>query len=49
MIYTMTERAFKLMAAAPISGCLVEFGVYQRGGQITMAQVWYCQSAACAP
>jgi hypothetical protein len=31
MIPAMTERAFKLMAAAPINGRLVEFGVYKGG------------------
>ncbi len=32
MIPAMTERAFELMAAAPVDGCLVEFGVYKGGG-----------------
>jgi len=33
MIPALTERAFKLMQLAPVSGCLVEFGVYKGGGE----------------
>jgi len=39
MIPAMTERAFKLMAAAPVDGCLVEFGVYKGGGLSMMASL----------
>lgn len=38
MNQVMTERAFKLMAAAPVDGCLVEFGVYKGGGLSMMAR-----------
>ncbi len=35
----LAHRAFKLMAAAPIDGCLVEFGVYRGDGLLTMARL----------
>lgn len=37
MIPQLTDRAFKLLAAAPVPGAVTEFGVYQGGGLIAMA------------
>lgn len=34
----LTERAFRLLKAVPVPGAILEFGVYQGGGLITMAQ-----------
>ncbi len=39
MLPEVTERAFRLMAAAPLDGCLVEFGVYKGDGLICMARL----------
>lgn len=38
MIPALTERAFRLLAAAPVDGAITEFGVYQGGGLISMAR-----------
>ena len=38
MIPALTERAFRLMAAVPVPGSIVEFGVYQGSGLRTMGQ-----------
>lgn len=35
----LAERAFRLMAAAPIDGCLAEFGVYKGDGLSLMAHL----------
>jgi hypothetical protein len=34
----ITERAFRLLRAVPAPGAIVEFGVYQGGGLVTMAR-----------
>ncbi len=39
MIPNMTERAFKLMTAAPVPGCFVEFGVYQGKGLVWISRL----------
>ncbi len=39
MIASLAGRAFRLMAAAPVEGSLVEFGVYQGGGLSMMASL----------
>jgi hypothetical protein len=39
MMLSMADRAFRLMAVAPIEGCLVEFGVYQGAGLASMARL----------
>ena len=39
MIPALTERAFRLLERVPVPGCLVEFGVYQGGGLVTMARL----------
>src|SRR5438270_12667826 len=39
MIPALTERAFRLLDRVPVPGCLVEFGVYQGGGLVTMARL----------
>lgn len=36
----LARRAFALMAAAPIEGCLAEFGVYQGDGLCALAELW---------
>jgi hypothetical protein len=38
MLPALTDRAFRLLKAVPVSGCIVEFGVYQGGGLSTMAR-----------
>lgn len=38
MIPALTERAFRLLSAVPVEGCLVEFGVYKGGGLAAMAR-----------
>ena len=38
MIPALTQRAFRLLAAAPVPGAVTEFGVYQGGGLISLAR-----------
>jgi len=35
----LTERGFMLMAAAPVEGCMLEFGVYKGDGLIALARL----------
>ncbi len=39
MIPALTQRAYRLLSAAPVPGALTEFGVYQGGGLISMARL----------
>ncbi len=39
MLPNVTERAFRLLAATPLDGCIVEFGVYKGDGLIRMARL----------
>ena len=39
MLPHLADRAFRLMAAAPVPGCLVEFGVYQGHGLCALARL----------
>jgi len=39
MIPSLNGRAFKLMQVAPVSGCLVEFGVYKGAGIIAFSRL----------
>jgi hypothetical protein len=39
MYIPLARRAFKLMEAAPVEGCLVEFGVYKGDGLRTMSRL----------
>jgi hypothetical protein len=39
MLPSVTERAFRLLAAAPLDGCIVEFGVYKGDGLIHIARL----------
>src|SRR5258708_7334491 len=39
MIAGLAERAFRLSAAAPVDGAIVEFGVYRGSGTLTMARL----------
>lgn len=39
MMTDLAERAFRLMAAAPMEGSIVEFGVYQGGGLSGIAKL----------
>jgi O-methyltransferase len=38
VIPALTQRAFRLLSAAPVPGALAEFGVYQGGGLVSMAR-----------
>lgn len=38
MIPALTERAFRLLAAVPVPGAILEFGVYRGDGLVSMAR-----------